>query len=389
MRGAVRKADIRVARLGDHGPAAAQVRRALGRIGMLSDDGMNDVFDDSVDRAVRAFQQSRGLTADGLVGLETSRALEAARWSLGDRVLYLTSPEPLAGDDVRQLQERLLEMGYDVGRPDGVFSEVTTRVLAQYQREAGLVPDGRFGQATFHALRRLGRKVTGGRPQLLRETEMLRAAGPALVGKKIVVDAGHGGDDLGVEVTEGGMHWTESQLGYDLAGRLEQRLAAAGVEVYLTRGPHAGYPDDARAKFANDLCADVLISIHFDGHSNPAARGVATYHFGTASGVTSTVGERLASLVQREVVARTGLVDGRTHAKTWELLRLTRMPAVRVEAGYLTSPEDRARIVDPRFRDAVADAIIAGVQRIYLPRESDVATGTFDVSALRASLAAG
>ncbi len=356
---------------------------------MLSDDGTSDVFDDSVDRAVRAFQQSRGLTADGLVGSETSRALEAARWSLGDRVLYLTSPEPLAGDDVRQLQERLLEMGYDVGRPDGVFSEVTTRVLAQYQREAGLVPDGRFGPATFHALRRLGRKVTGGRPQLLRETEMLRASGPALVGKKIVVDPGHGGDDLGVEVTEGSMRWTESQLGYDLAARLEQRLAAAGVEVYLTRGPHAGYPDDARAKFANDLCADVLISIHFDGHSNPAARGAATYHFGTASGVTSTVGERLASLVQREVVARTGLVDGRTHAKTWELLRLTRMPAVRVEAGYLTSPEDRARIVDPKYRDAVTDAIIAGVQRIYLPRESDVATGTFDVSALRASLAAG
>ena len=67
-----------------------------------------------------------------------------------------------------------------------------------------------------------------------------------------------------------------------------------------------------------------------------------------ATGVTSTVGERLAGLVQREIVARTGLRDCRTHAKTWELLRLTRMPAVRVDVGYLTSPADRARLIDPR-----------------------------------------
>ncbi|HEX2417224.1 MAG TPA: N-acetylmuramoyl-L-alanine amidase [Micromonosporaceae bacterium] len=378
---------MRVVRLGDHGPEAAEIRRALGRIGILPDDGGSDVFDIAVDRAVRAFQQSRGLTADGLVGTETGRALDAARWCLGDRMLYLATPESLAGDDVRQLQERLLEMGYDLGRPDGVFGEVTAHALAQFQREAGLLADGVFGQATAHALRRLGRKVTGGRPQLLRETEMLRASGPALVGKKIVIDPGHGGDDLGVEVAENGMRWTEAQLGYDLAVRLEQRLAAVGVEVHLTRGLHAGYPDDARAKFANDLCADVVISVHFDGHPNPAACGVATYHFGTAAGVTSTVGERLASLVQREVVARTGLLNSRTHAKTWQLLRLTRMPAVRVEAGYLTSPGDLARIIDPRFRDTVADAIVAGVQRMYLPREADVATGTFDVSALRAALA--
>lgn len=380
---------MRIVRLGDHGPAAAEVRRALGRLGVLPDDGVSDVIDLPVDRAVRAYQQCRGLTADGLVGPETWRALEAARWSLGDRMLYLSAPEPLAGDDVRHLQERLLEIGYDVGRADGVYGGATARALAQFQREAGLVPDGTFGQATLRALRRLGRKVTGGRPQLLRESEMLRASGPALVGKKIIIDPGHGGDDLGVTVIDRGLRWSEAQLAYDLAVRLEQRLAAAGVATHLTRGPHAGYPDDARAAYANDLGADVLISIHFDGHRNPAACGVATYHFGTTAGVTSTVGEQLASLVQREIVARTGLVNAGTHAKTWQLLRLTRMPAVRVEPGYLSSPQDRARLIDPAFRDTVADAVIAGVQRIYLPAEADVATGTFNVAALRAALAAG
>lgn len=378
---------MRPVRLGDSGPAAAEIRESLRRLGLVPDSG-TDAFDATADRAVRAFQQSRGLIADGLVGTETRRALEAARWRLGDRVLARISPETMYGDDVRHLQERLLEMGYDVGRPDGMFGLRTARALAQFQREAGLVPDGTFGQATMNALRRLGRKVTGGRPQLLREAEMLRASGPALLGKTIVIDPGHGGDDLGVTVADGTLLWSEAHLAYDLASRLEERLAAAGVEVHLTRGPHAGYPEDARAKFANDLGADLMISLHFDGHPNPAASGVATYHYGTSAGVTSTIGERLAGLVQREIVARTGLLDGRTHAKSWQLLRFTQMPTVRVEAGYLTSPYDRARIVDPAFRDTVVESVIAAVQRIYLPRESDVATGTFDVGSLRAAYAA-
>src|SRR5690606_7905748 len=119
-----------------------------------------------------------------------------------------------------------------------------------------------------------------------------------------------------------------------------------------------------------------FISLHIDGHRSPVAEGVAAYHYGVPGGVSSTIGERLAGLVQREIVARTGMCDCRTHPKTWDLLRLTRMPAVRVDIGYLTSPVDRARLTSPRFRDTVVDAILAGVQRMYYPIEADVPTGS-------------
>jgi N-acetylmuramoyl-L-alanine amidase len=382
---------VRPIRRGDRGPAVTEIRGLLVELLLLDGIGGGDEFDADVDRAVRAFQQDRGLSVDGLVGPETWRALDAARWRLGARNLYHAVPDPLIGEDVRLLQERLLEMGYDVGRADGIYGTRTARAVAQFQREVGLAPDGTCGPQTMNALRRLGRKVVGGRPQWLREADAFRHSGPNLMGKIIVIDPGHDTADPGFVVPDGPLRWTEAELAYDLATRLEGRLAAAGMRVHLTRGPAPAepLPDIRRAELANELGGDLLISLHIDGHANPEANGVASYHYGTNNGVTSTVGERLAGLVQREIVARTGLLDCQTHAKTWELLRLTRMPAVRVDVGYLTSPTDRARLVDPRFRDQVVEAIVAAVQRMYFPIEQDVPTGSIDVSELRAVVAAG
>jgi len=373
------------------GPVPPSTVMAFGSTSDTRSPADDSVFDEATETAVRAFQQSRGIGIDGIVGSETWQALDGARWKLGARTLYHSVPDALVGEDVRALQERLLEMGYDTGRADAIYGARTARAVAQFQREVGLTPDGSCGPQTMKALRRLGRKVVGGRPQWLREAEAFRQSGPNLVGKTIVIDPGHGGgEDLGVVVPEGPLRWTEADLAFDLAARLEGRLTAAGMRVHLTRGPAPAGPMSGaqRAELANSLGADLLISLHLDGHDNPAAEGVATYHYGTGNGLTSTVGERLANLVQREIVVRTGMQDCRIHAKTWELLRLTRMPAVRVDLGYLTSPVDKERLINPLFREQVVEALLAAVQRMYFPVENDVPTGSIDVRQLRLTLAA-
>src|SRR2546423_660630 len=183
---------MRVVRRGDRGRAVAEIRGILMVLDLLPPGTTpSDEFDAEIETAVRAFQQSRGLSADGLVGDETWQALDGARWRLGQRSLYQAVAAPLFGDDVRQLQERLLEMGYDIGRADAVYGGRTARAVARFQREVGLAADGACGPQTMNALRRLGRKVVGGRPQMLRETAAFHASGPALVGKRIVVDPGH------------------------------------------------------------------------------------------------------------------------------------------------------------------------------------------------------
>ncbi|BCJ53256.1 N-acetylmuramoyl-L-alanine amidase [Actinoplanes sp. NBRC 14428] len=379
---------MRSIRRGDTGPAVEEIRSILVGLELLEAGGTE--FDTATETAVRAFQQSRGIGVDGLVGQETWSALDGARWKLGARTLFHSVPTSLVGEDVRALQERLLEMGFDTGRADAIYGPRTARAVAQFQREVGLTPDGSCGPNTMKALRRLGRKVVGGRPNWLREAEAFRQSGSSLVGKTIVIDPGHGGEeDPGVVVPDGQLRWTEADLVFDIATRLEGRLAAAGMRVHLTRGPAPAQSmtGQERAALANSLGADLLISLHLDGQETPAADGVATYHYGTGNGVTSTVGERLANLVQREVVVRTGMRDCRIHSKTWELLRLTRMPAVRVDLGYLSSPTDRQRLIDPLSREQMVEAILAAVQRMYFPVEADVPTGSIDVRQLRLALA--
>lgn len=364
-------------RRGSTGPAVAEVQQTLAGLGLLRELPSEPVFDEATDRALREFQQRRGLSVDGIVGPETYRALSSARWKLGDRLLSLAS-RPFVGDDVAALQERLLELGYDAGRVDGVFGARTAAALRAFQRERGLVADGTCGPATLRDLKQLGRLVTGGRPHALRESEQLHRAGVSLAGKIVVLDPGHGGLDRGV--CAHGL--CEADVVLDLAARLEGRLTASGVRAHLTRGADRGPSDAERAAFANELGADLLLSLHVDRGSSPGAHGVATYHFGTGWGVHSTAGEQLASLVQREVVARTGMLDCRVHGKSWELLRLTRMPAVRLELGHLTHPGDAARLAAAEFRDTVAEALLVAVQRLYLPPHRDQPTGVLRLADL-------
>ncbi len=371
---------------GDRGPAVADVHAALRALTLLPAGGATEeasldqaVYDAATELAVRHFQQVRGLSVDGRVGEETYRALSEARWALGDRLLHHDPVRPVRGDDVTNLQDRLHELGYDAGPVDGVFGPDTERGLRAFQRDYGLTSDGTCGPATLRALRQLGRKVTGGRPQLLRQSASFVESGPHLIGRRIVVDPGHGGTDTGFTAGE----TTEADLVLDLASRIEGRLAAAGATVYLTRGRDQDPSPAERTAFANDAHADLFLSLHTDAHSSEHARGVSSYYYGTGSGASSTVGEQFANLVRREVVARTGLLDLGSHPKTWDLLRMSRMPAVRLDVGYLSHPVDRLLLLDARLRSTVASAVLAAVQRLFLPAEADPPTGTFILPAKR------
>jgi N-acetylmuramoyl-L-alanine amidase len=328
------------------------------------------VFDAAVEGAVKAFQQERGLIVTGTINFSTLQALDEARWKLGDRVLALNPQNLLRGDDVAALQSRLVEMGFNCGRVDGIFGPRTELAVKDFQKSVGGKVDGSCGPATVMALIRLMQIVSGGAPAALRERADRAIRGPALANKIIVLDPSSDPVD--------------QKIAFDVAQRLEGRLIALGVAVFLTRSARTNPSDVERVELVNNSGADLLISIHTDSYKNSMAHGVATYYYGSeAHGVHSVMGERFAALVQREITARTDLLNCRTHAKTWDILRLTKAPAVRLDLGYSSNPGDLARLGDPVFVETVVESIMVAIQRLYLSAESDAKTGTLRLSDLR------
>jgi N-acetylmuramoyl-L-alanine amidase len=162
----------------------------------------------------------------------------------------------------------------------------------------------------------------------------------------------------------------------DLARRIEGRLATTGVQAVLTRGGMTCPSEEERAEIAVQAGADAVVSLHCEAHPSPQASGVATFYWGGARvGARSATGSQLAAFLQRELVARTGMADLRSHACTFDILRVTPMPAVQLELGYLSNPQDADRLRDGAFRDVVAEAVVVAVQRLYLSEQNTV-TGT-------------
>jgi N-acetylmuramoyl-L-alanine amidase len=322
---------------------------------------------DLTESEIRSFQQARGLDVTGFVDAVTARALEESHWKLGDRSLYLHNLDLMRGDDIAALQTRLTEMGFDCGRVDGIYGPRTELAVKEFQKSVGATVDGKCGPATIIALIRLTKIVSGGVPSTLRQNATQQSRGPALANKVIVLNPD-----------------SNNQIAYDVALRTEGRLLALGASVFLTRGVSNNPSEHERIEFSNKSNADLMISFNLDSYSNEKAHGAATYYYGSDThGVHSIVGERFASLVQREICARTDLANCRIHAKTWDLLRLTTAPTVRIDLGYSSNPGDMSRLSRPDFRDVIAEALVIAIQRLYLAAEDDAKTGTLRISDLR------
>ena len=83
--------------------------------------------------------------------------------------------------------------------------------------------------------------------------------------------------------------------------------------------------------------------------------------------VAEEVHDERVRRVLEDLAGRTDLLDCQTHARSWDMLRLTRMPAVRVELGYLSNEADARRLTNPAFQDVVAEGLAVAVTRFCAP----------------------
>jgi N-acetylmuramoyl-L-alanine amidase len=355
---------MRTIRTGDTGEDVADVQQRLVVAGETIDAGeLGGRFGSSTEAAVRSFQQRRGLLVDGIVGDETWADLVEAGFTLGDRTLYLRSPH-FRGDDVRALQRRLVSLGFDAGREDGIFGPRCDRAVREFQRNVGREADGIVGLDTLLALERLRPQPGAVSGSMVREAEAISRFEASLAGARIAIDPGHGPDDPG-EHGPGGA--TEAGAAQALAEALADELRRRGAAPELLRSRETTPSPSERAQLANELGAEVCISIHLNGHADPGAEGATCFYFGTQE-TGSPAGQRLAELIQEELIGRVGLMDGRVHPMTITILRETRMPAVQVEPCFITNAKEEQLLGENSFRCTVADAMAEGLERFFNPR---------------------
>jgi N-acetylmuramoyl-L-alanine amidase len=354
------------------GPHVEDVQRLLTGVGLGRELGADEpgVFGPATERAVRGLQQRHGLPADGVVDHETWQVLVAAAYQLGDRLLFRTRPM-LRGEDVRDLQLRLSRLGFDPGHVDGVFGPETEQALLRFQNEVGLAVDGIFGTETLAQLKRLHRAHHAAPASMARERSQLRRPTRSdLRGARILIDPANGPEVPGVIAADG---TPEHAITWAIASLTEGRLIAQGATALLSRGPGTS-PDAAeRAAVANDAEVELIVSIGLNRSGSPRACGATAAYFGTEQYV-SELGRALADHLLARTVAVLGTPDCRSHPATVSILRLSRAPAVVLEPGFLTSPDDARRLTDLDVQRRLADAIVDGL--------TDFLTGRTDLGLL-------
>lgn len=178
-----------------------------------------------------------------------------------------------------------------------------------------------------------------------------------ITGKKLVViDAGHGGKDPGgISVNK----YKEKDFTLATTLKIEALLKnEPNIELVLTRSGDT-YPTlQERAKLANNLKADLFISIHANSiaagsKSNPS--GVETYY-------TRKESLQFANVVHKYLVPATGIQDRGVRQANYHVTRETKMPAILLECGYLSNTKDEALLYSEDFQQRVAEAVVAGIK---------------------------
>ena len=261
----------------------------------------------------------------------------------------------MRGDDVIALQHRLNVLGFDAGPEDGIFGQATQSAVEDFQRNIGLVVDGTVGPATVGMLKRLERDHhSGGAAVRAREWEALRhLSHRGIIGARILVDPVGGQHASGITGPTG---VADHLVTWALANRLAARLLANGAVVELSRGPRTTPSPSERSRLANELAVDIVVSIGVSGLRTPLARGSSAYYFGNARFV-SEAGRQLAATLSTAMVDAGWRPDCRIHPSTAPILRETRMPAVIIEPGFLTSPLDERKLRNGLWQDSLTDAL--------------------------------
>ena len=201
-----------------------------------------------------------------------------------------------------------------------------------------------------------------------------------VLNKVVYLDAGHGGYDPGASY----FGISEKSLTLAIQSRVKAKLEAEGYQVVTTRTSDTYVDLTDRSRAANASESDIFVSIHINASGSSAAQGIETYYYQPyaeypsrinatyhANPTRLSMSDTLANAIQSSLINATGAQNQGVKRQTFAVLRETTAPAVLLEHGFLSNPQEAARLNTSAYQETLANAIVAGIKSYY-EKESKV-----------------
>ena len=201
-----------------------------------------------------------------------------------------------------------------------------------------------------------------------------------VLNKVVYLDAGHGGYDPGASY----FGISEKSLTLAIQSRVKAKLESEGYQVVTTRTSDTYVDLTDRSRAANASESDIFVSIHINASGSSAAQGIETYYYQPyaeypsrinatyhANPTRLSMSDTLANAIQSSLINATGAQNQGVKHQTFAVLRETTAPAVLLELGFLSNPQEAARLNTSAYQETLANAIVAGIKSYY-EKESKV-----------------
>ena len=195
-----------------------------------------------------------------------------------------------------------------------------------------------------------------------------------VLNKVVYLDAGHGGYDPGASY----FGISEKSLTLAIQSRVKAKLESEGYQVVTTRTSDTYVDLTDRSRAANASESDIFVSIHINASGSSAAQGIETYYYQPyaeypsrinatyhANPTRLSMSDTLANAIQSSLINATGAQNQGVKRQTFAVLRETTAPAVLLELGFLSNPQEAARLNTSAYQETLANAIVAGIKRYY------------------------
>ncbi|WP_300891636.1 N-acetylmuramoyl-L-alanine amidase, partial [uncultured Clostridium sp.] len=211
--------------------------------------------------------------------------------------------------------------------------------------------------------------------------------------KLVVIDPGHEIEsvDKGAVATHNGISYIEGNLNLQIAVKLKAELEAKGIQVYMTREGSKVIDNDSseslrkRVNVANEMNADLFVSIHHNSFTNPSANGFEVY-YSTGTPITKTfISDRMITKDGRDLTLETSAYSSRSNTEkvvvskelaieitnessatldlynrgakdsNFYVCKNTKMPSILIENGFLTNQTEAEKVSTSRHQQRLAE----------------------------------